>query len=1250
MGFLDTAIDSLASGIKSLPKPVKAVGRVAKRALTNVVGGAETALQFGAVIPAQLAAKGVAGIVGASSFLLPSEGDKTNRAERTIANVEGATAPIFNFLRPRTELAQGAERAINVPFEALNTLAERKGELVRDRTGSDVRAAITVAGIKAAPLILPFGKKIGKALARGAQEAFPITGGKFGSQRGEVKFGPDNPSPPTRRLEAIANADVNAMLKENLLGPVVKGKSISVREGLDAAANRLKRNPNLGRDTAEFLNSKGGKPTGENALDLLVSETQIDAQLTLGSEAIRVARASNDPVKLAQAEAAQATLRETAVFVGNASALAATNSSQFMRMRQVFAAERFSRKNLQDAFSDANKGEKLSPETQTEIEAFDTKLKDTNAAVTKAEAVDVLAEREAARTVPEIVKRQVFPDPTEAKVYKFTKEGAELLGEPAKAGKGEAIVEINQKTGGITKDGRATTPEKLVKEFPRAAQNALTDTATNLGLGKKGTAATDALLDSKEVREATAKGKAGAKSIQERLQAGETIDSILNQALETNKFKLTGEKEPAVKSSPAVSTQEQAANIDSAITRLEGRAKPPTKPTVQQKLGLRAKETFRLTVENERAALKAETAKLGEKLSTEAQHRAMAEEIDLIKNGPRKVEPSPQRQLNLRKKLSDSELLTAMEQSAEATLARMTEAIKDINLDKVDAVGFAAKKKLSTKLSVIKEMQRLLKVEETASKRITRRKDFTDAEKIVELNKQIVRNIGKLQDRLNSLLEGRGDIGGKTPKDDFFSGKRTPPETVELKRQEANVKRDVMEALYRDRLKNETKPERFRRLFLDVINLPRSLMTAYDMSGVFRQGGPIVIANPKLLHGMIKVYIKAMSSKEGQFAVEHAIREMEFSKDGTFELAKIEFQEINPTSLTKQPEFFQSRLAESFPGLVATQQGFVTGLNWLRAQGADFMIRKLGKQRSVQELQTIGGYVNTATGLGEAGFIGKKLVALNGFLFAPRQVASRFKLILGEPIFRAYFTGSPRAAKIITTEYAKFLAMAATVYGLWQILPDQTVEPNALSSDFGKLKKGDLRVDILFGMGQNISFLARQIKGEKISLGSGKTIDLDNPLFGQPDRWDVASDFLRQKIAPVPGAIINTLVGTDPINQRAFWEGQAASISVPITFKDIFEGMVDQGIPKGTALSVLAVLGMGIASFDASRRMDKSTPEFNERMRRRLTLLRKNLNQMLERSGFETSFKGVNFNQIKDFEDTSLSVDKSIDNLIRSGN
>ena len=401
---------------------------------------------------------------------------------------------------------------------------------------------------------------------------------------------------------------------------------------------------------------------------------------------------------------------------------------------------------------------------------------------------------------------------------------------------------------------------------------------------------------------------------------------------------------------------------------------------------------------------------------------------------------------------------------------------------------------------------------------------------------------------------------------------------------------------------------------------------------------------------MIKVYIKAMSSKEGQFAVEHAIREMEFSKDGTFELAKVEFQEINPTSLTKQPEFFQSRLAESFPGLVATQQGFVTGLNWLRAQGADFMIRKLGKQRSVQELQTIGGYVNTATGLGEAGFIGKKLVALNGFLFAPRQVASRFKLILGEPIFRAYFTGSPRAAKIITTEYAKFLAVAATVYGLWQILPDQTVEPNALSSDFGKLKKGDLRVDILFGMGQNISFLARQIKGEKISLGSGKTTDLDNPLFGQPDRWDVASDFLRQKIAPVPGAMINTLVGTDPINQRAFWEGQAAGIMVPITFKDLFEGMVDQGIPKGTALSVLAVLGMGIASFDAGRRMDKSTPDFNARMKRRLTLLRKNLNQMLERSGFETSFKGVNFNQVKDFEDTSLSVDKSIDNLIRSGN
>ncbi|KKL56359.1 hypothetical protein LCGC14_2246180, partial [marine sediment metagenome] len=386
----------------------------------------------------------------------------------------------------------------------------------------------------------------------------------------------------------------------------------------------------------------------------------------------------------------------------------------------------------------------------------------------------------------------------------------------------------------------------------------------------------------------------------------------------------------------------------------------------------------------------------------------------------------------------------------------------------------------------------------------------------------------------------------------------------------------------------------------------------------------------------------------GQFAVEHAIKEMKYSKDGTFDVAKIEFQEISSTSLTKQPEFFQSRLAESLPGLVASQRGFVTALNWLRAQGAEMMINKLGKTATVKELQAMGDYINTSTGLGKMGFIGKKLVSLNGVLFAPRQVTARFKLVLGEPIFRAYFTGSPRAAKIIVTEYAKFLAVAATTYGLWQLSKDNTIETNPLSSDWGKLKRGDLRIDILFGMSQNIVFLARQIKGEKLSLGSGRVADLDNPLFGQPDRWDVMSDFFRQKLAPVPGAATSTIVGTDPINQVASWEGQAAGLMVPITVKDLWEGIVDQGIPKGTALSVLAVLGMGIAAFDASRRFDKSKPEFNERMKRRLIQLRKNLDQMLERSGFETSFKGATFDQIKDFADTSRSLDNAIDNLIES--
>ncbi|KKK92127.1 hypothetical protein LCGC14_2706010, partial [marine sediment metagenome] len=123
---------------------------------------------------------------------------------------------------------------------------------------------------------------------------------------------------------------------------------------------------------------------------------------------------------------------------------------------------------------------------------------------------------------------------------------------------------------------------------------------------------------------------------------------------------------------------------------------------------------------------------------------------------------------------------------------------------------------------------------------------------------------------------------------------------------------------------------------------------------------------------------------------------------------------------------------------------------------------------------------------------------------------------------------------------------------------------------------------------------------------------------------------------------------TDPINQVASWEGQAAGLMVPITVKDLWEGMVDQGIPKGTALSVLAILGMGIAAFDASRRFDKSRPEFNERMKRRLVQLRKNLDQMLKRSGFETTFHGATFGQIKDFTDTSRSLDRAVDNLVNS--
>jgi uncharacterized protein YqfA (UPF0365 family) len=48
---------------------------------------------------------------------------------------------------------------------------------------------------------------------------------------------------------------------------------------------------------------------------------------------------------------------------------------------------------------------------------------------------------------------------------------------------------------------------------------------------------------------------------------------------------------------------------------------------------------------------------------------------------------------------------------------------------------------------------------------------------------------------------------------------------------------------------------------------------------------------------------------------------------------------------------------------------------------------------------------------------------------------------------------------------------------------------------------------------------------------------------------------------------------------------------VPLAFNDIYDTMVEQGVAKGTALTLLSILGYGIQTYDKNRRNAKTAIE-----------------------------------------------------------
>lgn len=422
--------------------------------------------------------------------------------------------------------------------------------------------------------------------------------------------------------------------------------------------------------------------------------------------------------------------------------------------------------------------------------------------------------------------------------------------------------------------------------------------------------------------------------------------------------------------------------------------------------------------------------------------------------------------------------------------------------------------------------------------------------------------------RLKAVRTRTAELEAKTKAGDFSRpAKPTPPaKTADLRDAEFKLnktKQAFNNGVFNEKLKNRSALRKGLEGTRDVLNTARSIRTAFDLSAVLRQGGFIALSHPIRAAKAFPAMFKALASEKGQFEVNQEIQARPNAAE--YKSSKLHLTDPNDPHLSKMEEAYMSRWSSKIPGVAHSERAYTAFLNRLRADSFDAMKTSIGRDLAPKEAEAISNFINVATGRGNLAGAAGAAISLNTAFFAPRYVLSRFELLAGQPLYR----GTAATRLTVAKEYARYLGALGVIYTLSQAAGAK-VEKDPHSADFGKLRFGNTRVDLLSGLSQTAVATTR--------FSTGKTKDASG-VTKPADAAEVAGRFVRTKLAPVPGGVVDLRSGKNVVGEKVTPTDALKNMVVPMGFEDIYNAMLDQGIPKGTAFALLSIFGAGVQTY-----------------------------------------------------------------------
>jgi hypothetical protein len=384
---------------------------------------------------------------------------------------------------------------------------------------------------------------------------------------------------------------------------------------------------------------------------------------------------------------------------------------------------------------------------------------------------------------------------------------------------------------------------------------------------------------------------------------------------------------------------------------------------------------------------------------------------------------------------------------------------------------------------------------------------------------------------------------------------------------------------------------------INVLNIPRALQTTLDISGLMRQNLVGGVSHPifwgKSVPHMVKGATEAGFEAESQLIRDNPLYHMAV-QDG------VQFTDTGThATMALHEEGFQSDIAANALDYVPKVPNVIKGSARMYAATGNYMRMSLYENRiriamaandptihNPAVRKQIADVINAATGRGTLpGRLDHLLPAMNTFMYSPRLMLSRLHYM--DPTWYFRLKGSARREAI-----RGLFALTGSVIGalyLFSRIPGVEVDwQHPQSSDWGKMKIGDTRIDIAGGFLQYVR-LATELA--PAALGGDRTYSANTGQYtklgsgyGKPTRLTVGMNFLGNKLSPVPGAVVNAARGTDATGAKVTWESMASNYLTPLGFQDAHDAFKNrQGGLKGIEWAAgaygLSALGLGVQTY-----------------------------------------------------------------------